>query len=100
MIECSTPGCGREATCRGMCEPCRQRWRRANRPGVARPVRHAALVEPFGGLRAFCRAVGIETMTVYRWPDGAVPADRHGAILDGAARAGVDIGAVRRALGA
>ena len=99
MTTCSEPGCDRPAKYRGLCGSHYQVWQRENRPGNKRPVRHAALVEPFGGLRSFCRAVGVETMTVYRWPDGDVPKERHAAIIEGAIRAGADVPAVMRALG-
>jgi len=99
MTTCSEPGCDRPAKYRGLCSGCYQRWARVNKPGQKRPIRHASLVEPFGGLRSFCRAVGVETMTVYRWPDGDVPKERHAAIVDAAIRSGVNVLAVMRALG-
>lgn len=101
MTKCRIDGCERPAKWRGMCSAHYQQWVKRNRPGGYgnHPVtRHVALVAPFGGMRPFCRAVGVDPKTVHRWPEGAVPIQRHAEILAGAERAGVDAAVVRRAL--
>lgn len=104
MTKCMVMSCDEEAVCRGMCQrhylawwrktPRRDRTETTPRP----PERHAELVGLFGGVRPFCRAVGIDPTTYYRWGD-TVPAEMKPAIADGAVRAGKDVGAVMRALG-
>lgn len=104
MIQCMSMGCEREAVCRGMCQRHYLAWCRKtphrDRPPMAPKTgeRHAELVGLFGGVRPFCRAVGIDPNTLYRWPDGAVPHERWGDIEAGAARAGADVEAVRAVL--
>lgn len=103
MTKCMVMGCEREATRRGMCNSHHRRWLRetphSERQPVPRPTpRHVELVGLFGGVRPFCRAVGIDSMTLYRWPEGAIPPERWGEISDGAARAGVSVEAVRAVL--
>jgi hypothetical protein len=98
-MTCSVEGCDKPVYLRGMCCGHYQKWVRST-PPEARPVHavaHAAVVGPFGGIRPFCRAVGIDPVTYYRWRD-VIPATRHEEILAGAARAGVDVEAVRAAL--
>lgn len=109
-MTCREPGCERPAEKRGLCSMHYQRLLRAGlgplendkrggrQPGPE-PARHRALLALFGGLRPFCRAVGVHSPVVYRWPEGAIPSERHAEILAGAARAGVDVDAVRAALG-
>lgn len=104
MIQCMSMGCEREVVCRGMCQKHYLRWRRKTPPSAREPIkykaskRHTELVGLFGGVWPFCRAVGIDPNTLYRWPDGAVPYERWGEIADGAVRAGVDVEAVRAVL--
>jgi len=104
MTRCMVMSCEEEAVCRGMCQRHYLAWwrktPRRDRPETAPrpPERHAELVGLFGGVRPFCRAVGIDPNTLYRWPDGAVPHERWGDIADGAARAGVNVEAVRAVL--
>lgn len=102
MKKCSVDGCDKPAKWRGMCSAHYQQWQRATpaerRPPAPGPSRHAALVGLFGGVRPFCRAVGIDPVTFYRWPSDAVPEARREDVLAGAARAGVDQDAVRAAL--
>lgn len=104
MIQCMSMGCEREAVCRGMCQRHYLRWRRET-PASSRPPvepkpgkRHAKLTGLFGGIRPFCRAVGIDPNTLYRWPDGRIPEIRHEDILAGAMRAGVNYATVRAVL--
>jgi hypothetical protein len=97
--KCSVMGCPNEARWRGMCLTHYRRWQRESPPGVRVTARHQELLASFGGMRAFCRAVGVHSPVVYRWKDGEIPVARHAEILDGAARAGVDVERVRRALG-
>ena len=96
---CSVMGCGSPVIARGLCVAHYRRLQRSSPPGARVTARHQELLAAFGGMRAFCRAVGIHSPVVYRWKDGAIPAERHPEILDGAARAGVDVERVRRALG-
>lgn len=101
MAKCSHEGCDRPATRRGMCGTHYRAWHRRTpaeeRVATRAPVAHDNLVGLFGGIRRFCAAVGIDPTTLYRWK-GAIPVDRHAAILDGAVRAGVDTAAVQIAL--
>ena len=91
MAKCSHEGCERPATRRGMCGTHYRAWHRRTpaeeRAATRAPVAHDNLVGLFGGIRRFCAAVGIDPTTLYRWK-GAIPVDRHAAILDGAVRAG------------
>lgn len=99
-MTCREPGCERSVHAYGWCA---MHYMRNNRAGVPHDKRetkrHRALLALFGGMRPFCRAVGVHSPVVYRWPDGAIPSERHAEILAGAARAGVDVDAVRAALG-
>jgi hypothetical protein len=96
---CSVMGCGNPVIARGLCVAHYRRLQRTSPPGVRVTARHQELLASFGGMRAFCRAVGIHSPVVYRWKDGEVPEIYHGVILDGAARYGLDVERVRRALG-
>lgn len=102
MTKCMVMGCENEAIARGRCNTHHAAWLRKTphqeRPDVSRPLRrHAKLVGLFGGVRPFCRAVGIDPTTFYRWKE-AVPEEMRPAIREGAARAGIDVAAVRAVL--
>lgn len=102
MTKCMVMGCEREATRRGMCNSHHRRWLRETPHGEREPVprptpRHVELVGLFGGVRPFCRAVGIDSMTFYRWGD-EIPKDRWVEICDGGERVGLDRGAVLTAI--